>query len=240
MLTDSRAFYNGQVVEQQRGVMAGTPTAPFLADVYLSEMDHYFADAGVIYARYSDDIIIFAPSQEELLEYRKVIYDFLESHHLKVNPSKEKFYAPGEPYEFLGFRCADSFIDISSASIDKMKGKISRKRRSILRWKQRSRAGVRPVSDKKAVERMVKYFNNKFFESESERTLTWSRWYFPIINTTKGLEEIDHYMQQNIRALVTGRHSKANFKVKYQWMRELGYKSLVHEYYLRKKSADCL
>ncbi|MBR0531550.1 MAG: group II intron reverse transcriptase/maturase, partial [Bacteroidales bacterium] len=49
-----------------RGVMAGTPTAPFLANVYLMEVDHHFEGEGVIYARYSDDIIILAEDQEEL------------------------------------------------------------------------------------------------------------------------------------------------------------------------------
>ena len=39
--------------------MAGTPISTFLANLHLAHMDHYFADAGILYARYSDDIILF-------------------------------------------------------------------------------------------------------------------------------------------------------------------------------------
>ena len=56
LLTTNLAISNGQVIEEKHGVMAGTPTAPFLADVYLKEVAHYYYNKGVVYARYSDDI----------------------------------------------------------------------------------------------------------------------------------------------------------------------------------------
>lgn len=51
--------------------MAGTPMSPFLANVYLTEMDKYFEERDVLYFRYSDDIILFADSMEELLAAEK-------------------------------------------------------------------------------------------------------------------------------------------------------------------------
>ena len=93
--------------------MAGVPVASFLANVYLNEVDHYFADRGVVYARYSDDIILFAEDLETLQLYRAKMMEFIAKYNLQVNPTKERIYTPEEPYEFLGFKCGSNHIDIS-------------------------------------------------------------------------------------------------------------------------------
>ena len=80
---------------------------------------------------------------------------------------------------------------------------------------------------------LIRIFNDKFFESGDPRALTWSRWFFPVINRTDGLREIDNYLQQYIRYLGTGRHTKANYRVRYADLKALGYRSLAHEYYRR-------
>lgn len=226
LLTTNLAVYNGQVIEETHGVMAGTPTAPFLADVYLKEVDRYFYDAGIIYARYSDDIIMFAPDQKTLDQYKNQMNQFLKNYHLEVNHDKEKIYSPDEPYEFLGFKCHGHKIDLSEATKRKMKGKIKRQARALLRWKNKN-----GMASEKAMKALINKFNHKFFESDDPETLTWSRWFFPVINQTEGLKEIDHYLQQNIRFLSTGKHNKTNYKTDYTQLKRLGYKSLVNEYY---------
>ena len=232
MLFDDRIEYNGEIIHEQHGVMAGLPTAPFLADVYLSDVDHYFENLGVIYARYSDDIIIFAEDEATLLTYKNRLCAFLEESGLIVNPSKERVFTPDEPYEFLGFSCGEETIDIGPSSIEKMKGKIRRKMRALLRWKKR-----KGISSEKAMERMITYFNRKFYDCDPEsegRTLTWARWYFPVITTADGLRVIDHYLQQCIRTLQTGRHNSTTARIPYETLKNLGYRSLVHEYYTFK------
>ena len=230
MLTDDHAIYNGQVIEEKHGIMAGTPTAPFLADVYLNTVDHHFFDEGVLYARYSDDIILFAPDKETMEQHKATLLQFLQKYHLEVNPDKEKVYTPDEPYEFLGFRCHKNEIDISGATIKKMKGKISRQARSLMRWRDRKDIAAEP-----AIKAMIRYFNQKFFEGEDPETLTWSRWFFPVINRTEGLKEIDHYLQQNLRYLSTGKHGKTNYRMDYETLKKLGYRSLVNEFYKSQK-----
>ena len=226
MLTDDRAVADGQIVREKRGIMAGTPTAPFLADVYLMEVDRYFAEAGVVYARYSDDIILFAPDRETLEGHKAALLGFLAQYRLEVNPSKEKIYAPDEPFEFLGFKCLGRSIDLSEATKQKMKGKIRRAARALHRWQVRK--GYDP---QRAMKGLIRIFNDKFFESGDPRALTWSRWFFPVITRVDGLREIDSYLQQYIRYLGTGRHTKANYRIRYADLKALGYRSLVHEYY---------
>jgi hypothetical protein len=226
MLTDNRVEYNGETIHEQHGVMAGTPTAPFLADVYLKEVDRYFHDADVVYARYSDDIILFAPDRETLMAYKSKMAEFLRKYQLEVNPDKERIYSPEEAYEFLGFKCHAYDIDISEATKKKMKGKIKRATKSLMRWSIRNN-----MEPEKAMKGLINHFNRVFFENDDTETLTWSRWFFPVINQTDGLKEIDHYLQQNIRFLSTGKHNKTNYKIDYAQLKELGYRSLVNEYY---------
>ena len=226
LLTQNLAISNGQAIEEKHGVMAGTPTAPFLADVFLKEVDLYYYNKGVVYARYSDDIIMFAPDYETLEGYKKQMCNFLAQAHLEVNPDKEKIYTPDEAYEFLGFKCHGRDIDISEATKKKMKGKISRQARALLRWKNK-----KGLESEKAMKALINFFNRKFFESDDPETLTWSRWFFPVITQTDGLKKIDHYLQQNIRFLSTGKHNKTNYKTDYAQLKAMGYRSLVNEYY---------
>ena len=231
MLTNPKVL-NKVVVEEQHGVMAGTPTSPFLADVYLNEVDHYFCQHNIVYARYSDDIILFAPDFETLQQYKATLMDFLAKYQLEVNPEKERIYSPNEPFDFLGFKCHGRNIDISEATRQKMKGKIRRTTKALLRWKNRNH-----MEAEKAMKALISQFNRKFFESDDPETLTWSRWFFPLINRTDGLKEIDHYLQQSIRFLGTGKYGKSNYKIDYEMIKALGYKSLVNEFYKFKEAS---
>ena len=230
MLTERHVLFHGAIIEEDHGIMAGLPTAPFLANVYLSAVDHHFADAGVLYARYSDDIILFAPDSASLEQHRTVLLQQLNDLGLEVNPDKERIFAPEEGFEFLGFRCQGYKIDIAASAIQKMKGKISRQSRALMRWRSRKGIAAEP-----AMKALIKHFNNKFFESDDPDTLTWLRWYFPILTQTEGMNEIDRYLQQQIRYLSTGKHNKANYRIDYATLKALGYKSLVHEYWSFKK-----
>ncbi len=226
LLTDGRALSNGDIVREERGVMAGTPTSPFLANVYLREVDRHFADAGVLYARYSDDIILFAPDRATLDRHISELNAFLVKYRLKVNLDKVRIYQPDEAFDFLGFKCKGNDIDIADATRQKMKDKIRRKARSLQRW--RSKNGV---GGEKAMKALVRHFNKKFFEGDDPSALTWARWFFPVINQTEGLKEIDRYLQSNLRYVATGKHNKANYRIRYGLLKELGYRSLVHEFY---------
>ena len=227
MLTDDRALSDGEIIREARGVMAGTPTSPFLANIYLREVDLHFADAGVLYARYSDDIILFAPDRQTLDRYIDELNAFLEKYRLEVNPDKMRIYRPDEAFDFLGFKCKGHHIDISDATQQKMKDKIRRKARALQRWRSKN-----DVDDEKAMKALIHYFNKKFFESDDPSALTWARWFFPIINQTEGLKEIDRYLQSNLRYVATGKHNKANYRIRYDLLKKLGYRSLVHEFYV--------
>lgn len=219
----------GILIPEIKGIMAGTPISTFLANLYLAHMDHHFADAGVCYARYSDDIILFDRTEEALEKNIAIIHQFLQDAGLTVNPAKEERTAPGEMWTFLGICYRDGIIDVAPASVKKLKAKMRRKSRALVRWQAR-----KGTSRLQAARAFIRVFNKKLFENPLEHELTWVRWYFPLINTAASLKIIDAYSQSCIRYLATGKHTKAAYNLRYEQMKELGYISLVNRYYKNK------
>lgn len=148
----------------REGAMEGTPTAPFLANLYLTKVDRFF---------------------------------------------------------------------------EKTKAKIRRKSDALRRWRRR-----KGLSADKAAVGLIHVMNQKFYgcddpldEENRADAFTWSRWFFPLLTTDRGLREIDAYMQEYIRYTVTGRHYKGNYRISCGQLQRWGYVSLVHEYYRHKEGA---
>ncbi|MCR5371284.1 MAG: hypothetical protein K6E83_11330 [Clostridium sp.] len=233
LLKEDRVLDKGAVRTEKKGIMAGTPLASFYANLYLGEMDRHFEEKRVIYARYSDDLILFSPGLEELEEHVLYIKEFLDAHHLMVNRDKEYRFLPGEKWEFLGFSFRDGTIDISEVSRKKLAAKMRRKTRALRRWQMR-----KGLSGEKAAKAFIRAFNRKLFESAGDHDLTWTRWYYPVINTADSLRVIDHYAQDCIRYLAAGTRTKARFFVRYETLKELGYRSLVHEFFAKDQTVE--
>lgn len=243
LLMEERALEKNKLVREPHGAMAGTPIAPFLANLYLGSVDRFFEEGGVLYLRYSDDILLFADSREELELRQEQLYGMLTDLGLSVNPDKVTISEPGESFEFLGFACQQEMIDLSTNTIRKTKAKIRRKSDALRRWQRKK--GLSP--DKAAVG-LIHTMNWKFYgysdpldeDQDEEDTFTWSRWFFPLLTTDKGLREIDAYMREYIRYTVTGRHYKGNYRISYGQLKQWGYVSLVHEYYKYKERCSCI
>ena len=230
LLCEERALAGETEVREQKGIMAGTPIASFYANLYLKDLDEWFYERRILYARYSDDIIVFAHSEEELESYKAVILDHLKSKGLTVNPDKEVFGTPSDGFCFLGIEAKNGEIDIAPASVVKLKQKMRRKARALARWYQR-----KGLDGTKAAAAFIRIFNHKLLEVNEDSDLTWSLWFFPVITTPKSLHVIDLYAQDLLRYLISGTHTKSRYNVRYEDLKELGYRSLVNEYYAHKE-----
>ena len=217
---------NERILAENKGIMAGTPIASFYADLYLRELDRLFCDRHITYARYSDDIIVFADTEQEISEYAETIKNFLYNKKLMVNPSKESFSEPCQGFVFLGFSLKEGIVDIAPASVTKLKQKMRRKTRALMRWRKRN-----ALDGEKAAKAFIRVFNRKLLESSNDSDLSWAYWYFPMITTTESLHTIDLYAQDCIRYLISGTHTKARYNILYDDMKKLGYRSLVNAYY---------
>ncbi len=231
LLKEPSVLDRGKPITEKKGIMAGTPLSSFYANLFLSGLDRHFSEIGVIYARYSDDIILFAETEEEVRGHASYILDFLGERRLEMNPEKEFYYGPGEGFTFLGFSCTGDTVDIAPATVRKLKQKMRRKRDALSRWYRRN--GNEPV---KAAKAFIRIFNRKLLESAGDNELSWSSWFFPVINTSASLHQIDVYAQDCIRYLMYGKHTKGRYSVRYEDLKSLGYRSLVHEFYAHRES----
>ena len=230
ILTVDKSMFNGEIVEEKRGVMAGTSMSTFFANVYLMDMDKYFQNNGTIYARYSDDIIIMDKDIDNLKKNISYIHSVIKSRGLTINSDKEELFMPHTPWNFLGFEYNNGVVDLSDVTLKKIKDKIRRKGRALFRWKVK-----KEKTTEHAIKVMLRVFNNKFYREDHQKDLTWSKWFFPVITTHKKLEIIDNYLVQYLRYLSTGRFSKKNYNITYDYLKSLGFRSLVNEYYKSKK-----
>ena len=167
-----------------------------------------------------------ADSAEETEAHARYIRSFLEEMHLTVNPKKESFSTPEDGWVFLGFSYNKGVVDIAPATLKKLKQKMRRKARALSRWQKRKGAG-----GESAATAFIKIFNRKLLESPEDNELSWSFWFFSVINTDRTLREIDRYAQDCIRFLISGSRTKSRFNIRYEDLKVLGYRNLVHEYY---------
>ena len=225
ILTDDRVLFNGEIIYESKGIMAGVPISSFLANIYIQDIDEYFQKENVLYARYSDDIIFFT-DKDNIEKHAKKLKDMIKSHRLTLNQDKIQYTKPKEKWDFLGFSYENGVIDLSDIAKKKIKGKIKRASKKLRRWMI-----TKDASYERAVSAVIRKFNKKFYIVKNNSELTWSLWYFPIINTSEGLHEIDLYMQSCLRYIKTGKHNKKNYNLKYEELKKLGYKPLVSEYY---------
>lgn len=217
-------------LREQKGIMAGTPLSAFYANLFLRDLDASFQARGLPYARYSDDVILLAPSEEACRSMAGELRQALEARGLRLNPEKERISPPGSGWSFLGFHYREGVIDIAPATLEKLKAKMRRKSRALARWRDRD-----GHSGQQAAAAFIRVFNRKLLEAPQDHELSWSHWFFSVINTDRSLREIDHYAQDCLRFLVSGRRTKARYNVRYQDLKALGYQSLVHAYYAYKK-----
>ncbi len=226
LLREPKVIYDDVIVSEAHGIMAGVPISSFLANIYLRKMDRYFEERNILYARYSDDIIVFAPSLEELEEYICTIKAFLEKYQLEINPKKEIRTAVGGAWTFLGMQYQNGKVDIAPASLDKVKAKLRRKARALLRWKRK-----KGLSNIHAVKAFIKYINHYFYNNTRSDEMTWTRWYFPVLTTDQSLKVLDAYSLELIRYIFSEKHTKSAYNFRYEEIKQLGYRPLVAEFY---------
>ena len=162
----------------------------------------------------------------------QTIKSFLNEKELEVNEEKEFITLPNNEWTFLGFSYNLGVIDISKVSFEKLKAKMKRKTRALSRW-----ADKKGVSGEKTAVVFIKKFNAKLYDNPIDSELTWTRWFFPVINTDKTLKQIDEYMLECIRYLATGKRTKSKYSLRYEDIKALGYRSLVNEYYKQKNES---
>ena len=98
LLLDTKVMFNGKIIHENKGIMAGVPISSFLANIFLKDIDTYFENENILYLRYSDDIILFA--EKELINYYiEKLDNFILINKLTINKEKIKYILPNEKWD---------------------------------------------------------------------------------------------------------------------------------------------
>lgn len=109
-----------QWVESEKGIPQGAILSPMLANFYLNSFDQSIDGRGIPYLRYSDDIVMWADSQEKAESISALVTDYLSSRMgLSLNAPPE--IAPcSEPFEFLGIVISPTKASLSEEKIKEL------------------------------------------------------------------------------------------------------------------------
>lgn len=237
IMLDTKVIYKEHEINEWKSLIPGCALGSFFANYTLKECDDYFDNKNIIYARYSDDIIIIEDSKEKLKNDLDIVMGYLNKYELTMNPDKYTWFEPGDSIQYLGLKLEDNgVIDISDHAKQKIK-------KQIHRWCRKGRMEIeRDYTPFNIVaRRIIRQLNNKnfFCAINHDSTFGWAMYSFPKITTTRTLAELDQYTKDTLRAMKTGKHNKANYKaLSEEELHKLGWISLVQMYNLYKIDYD--
>lgn len=226
---DDTTLYKGEIIQEYKSLIPGTSLSSFISNYCLREIDNLIADKmGITYARYSDDIIMFADTPEELNVYLQIIKDGIKELGLEINEEKYEWIQPGDEITYLGLTIKGDRIDIAKSTADKFKRKI----------KQDCRRGAKRIEIKgkdpyNQARKVFRKYNKRVYKTyiEDESKFGWAYYVFRYINTMDTIRELDFYLKDRVRQMITGKNNSANIrKVPNEMLEELGYISLCGMY----------
>ena len=235
LLSRQEFLLNGTVMKGDTAALPGIPIHNFFTNLYLAETDRYMIPRCEAYARYSDDIIMYSLTRHEAEENLSELLARMKSLHLSphVEENKTKVFEPGETYDYLGISFSGGDIDIARSSLKKLKRKMRIRAKRIGLDKKK-----RYTMPEEKAEHLIRLNHATFYGKAGSSGLSWSQWAFPVITKTDGLHELDLYNQHCIRYVLTGKWSDSQYRISYQRLKQLGYRSLVRAYYSQKENKE--
>jgi retron-type reverse transcriptase len=217
------------------GIPTGSGLSPVCANLYLTELDRQMFRKGYHYLRYGDDVLLLATDKGVLQEGRSLMEDILTQHHLSLSEKKTLVCEPGQPFDYLGYRFEGGKIHIGSISMKRFHDWVYE---LLPRDRYRDHPN-QSVEDRRALlKKILLDFNTGMAASLNLRQLPWIRG-FPIVDDDSSFKEMDRFIKNRIRLVITRKASRRNFEwVPEAWFRELGFKSLTGAYYriIRRRS----
>ncbi len=229
---------SGQTLCATQGIAFGTPTACFLANIYLTPLDRKFdALSGLHYFRYADDLLLLAPSRGAIESALACFDAGLVDLQLRSKPSHEQNlflsraasiaegFEPTMRIRHLGLEfLADGSVRLSR---DKCR-KICNLFRFAFRRKRAKLARIVDL-DKRA--RFVIEVARQVL-GQSVRNVAIIDYYLKHVSDEAQLRLLDRWLAEEVLSLsFGGGHKKSYFRLlPYRSLRAMGLPSLVHRH----------
>lgn len=227
-------------LDEFMGLIPGSAVSSFLANYILKDVDDYLGNQdNVVYARYSDDIILFTDTVEQQANLLDWLGDRLQPIGLVIHPDKLEFFTPREPVEFLGLRLCQ--LKGGSFSIDIGDSTFTRMKKVVKELAKQTNKNIKAGKDPdRELATLIFSINTKFFGvyMENGMPISYAKYIYSNINSIERSRQLDFYIKEQLRFAVTGRYNKGTLKkVPYTKMLEFGLISFVdifHAYRIDK------
>jgi len=228
-----RRFVKGVLNSSILGVPTGSSLSPLCANLYLNELDRQMFRGGFQYLRYCDDLLLLSTDLKEVEAGKRIIQEVLSAHRVKLSEKKTKLYEPGQPFDYLGYRFADRKIHIGESSMKTFRDWVYDlfPRDRYREYPNETVEERRSLLKKILIDMNTGKLAENGESSINRHQIPWIR-SFPIVSSDQSFRNMDRFIKDRIRMLVTGKVSPKNHEtVPEAWFRELGYKSLTGAYY---------
>ena len=228
LITRNVYYRKGKLEKGFTSVLPGNPTAAFLQNIFLEDIDRFMAENACVCSRYCDDIFMICEDPGTAGRLMGELGERIAGFGLSLNEEKSGVVPPGEAYDLLGIRFAPDAMDIADCTYAKICGRMKHRADNIRR---RIEEGC--FTREEGLELMATHIHDYYYGPGEEDWVSWTDRFFPYITTTERLARLDHLSQECLRYVAVGRRTNAKYRCRYQEIRETGYVPLVRAYYSR-------
>ncbi|MFA6995591.1 MAG: reverse transcriptase/maturase family protein [Patescibacteria group bacterium] len=163
----NQKIQDGRIIKPAKGLIAGTPLLPMLANLYLDDLDKYCGPRVDFYRRVGDDFILFDQREERLQSVYDYLLEEVKCLRLEMNIQKTKYISAQEPFNYLGYTFVNGSIRLGQSFV----------RYTLKRWRAQfsfnsSRSEYYKINKlRKGLKRPETNLNNDFFQLAEEKKL---------------------------------------------------------------------
>lgn len=226
----------GQVQHATQGIAFGTPTACFLANVYLTPLDRSLdALPGLHYFRYADDLLFLSSSRETIETALRHFDQTLADLQLRSKPSHEQnLLLSRNSFSAEGFDSASRIHHLGLEFLADGSVRLSRdkfrKICNLFRFAfRRKRAKLARIFDlRKRAQFAIEIAQHAL--TQSVRNVAIIDYYLKHVSDEAQLKLLDRWLAEEVLSLAFGGgHKKSYFRLlPYRSLRAMGLPSLVH------------
>ena len=109
-----------------RGIPLGSPLSPILGAFFLHELDAAFAQRGLFYIRFMDDILVLAPTRWKLRAAVKVVNQVLAALKLDKHPDKTFIGRIEKGFDWLGYHISPAGLRLAATTLHTFATRLTR------------------------------------------------------------------------------------------------------------------
>lgn len=176
---------DGELKEAYQSLKQGCSVASWLANVVMYSLDERLSALDGEYVRYSDDALFVGPDYEKAMG---IMNEEVAKRDMKLNPKKVEYLTHTSWFKFLGFSIKGADISLSKSRIKSFQKEIEA-------------CTIRKPGTTLA--RAVNAVNRYLYKGNGE--FSWATQILPVCNVKKDIHELDKFVMDCLRAVVTGK-----------------------------------